>query len=313
MKEDKKISVQVVTNNGKIKAVVKENADNPVQAALDKLSEERGVEQIRAQMTVGEKKLASIPLSLLNIDERYQRTENFSLSRAEKIARNFKEDYCGVITVFYRNGKFWVSDGMHRVMARILRGDEEIVASIISGDSVEDGYVHEVMTFVEQATNTRRPSAYDRLKALASIDQSPAKEIMEICNKYKISIVPRTTKAVNGTISCVSLILNLVRVHGTTHLDEVLGFLCGCGWNEQDMGLTRYYVSLASFVIRLLKDENKSTKEMILLTLEERLRKITPKQYQAEAIVKHLNFQVETAMFRHMRELIDEIKEEVLS
>lgn len=65
--------------------------------------------------------LMVIPKTDLYIDHRYQRDANNS--RALKLAKNWSWIACGVITVANRDGKFFVIDGQHRVIAAQKRAD----------------------------------------------------------------------------------------------------------------------------------------------------------------------------------------------
>lgn len=83
---------------------------------------------------------------LLNIDHNYQR-EQISKSRIYEIARNWSWQAFGVILVFLResNGRHYVYDGQHRVLASLKRDDvQELPCFVFVGESVAQeasGYV----------------------------------------------------------------------------------------------------------------------------------------------------------------------------
>ena len=282
---------------------------NYVQEVLDQLREERGTnETITISTDFEGVKIALVPLTLLNIDEEYQRTENLSLIRANNIKDHFDNALCGVVTVFYRNGKYYVSDGMHRVLAKALLGHHYILANIITGT-----YEEEVNHFINQAGNSRRPSAYDRLKAKASIAESPAKEIFEVCRKYNISIIPRTKGSINGSISCVSLIERLAEKNGIDHLDHVLHFLCKTGWSNEKTGLINFWVSATSVMLRRIGslDCSGATKLMIEDRMEEKYKTTRPVTFLSEAMVHFEGRLPEcSAVAKYNRFLIEQFRQE---
>ena len=73
------------------------------------------VEQSKRNGKIGDFTIIEVPLELLNIDLSYQRTETFDVVRANKIARDFHKSELDPIHISYRDGKFWIVDGQHRV------------------------------------------------------------------------------------------------------------------------------------------------------------------------------------------------------
>jgi len=66
---------------------------------------------------------------ILRIEVAYQR--NLNDQRVLALARSWSWVACGTITVAYRNGKYYVVDGQHRVMAARQRSDIQLMPCIV--------------------------------------------------------------------------------------------------------------------------------------------------------------------------------------
>lgn len=280
--------------------------ENYVQEQLDLLRKEKGAEdaEIKYAMEFCGVKFAEIPLVLINIDESYQRTENFSLSRAINIKNNFRPEACGAISVNYRNGKYYASDGMHRIMAKILKGEDSIVCSLTAKTFEE-----EVINFVEQAKYSRRPSAYDRLKAKAAIGMYPAREIINTCRIHGLEPAPNIRKNLTHKIHCISYIERLTESFGVSHLDDLLDFVVKAGYAEQPGGLAHCYLSVFSQTIRKIEKENPEQKMEILDAIAEELKNIPPIILSSKAISKYDRCQKPTAMLKYLKDMTEELDE----
>ena len=71
--------------------------------------------------TIGGKKFVFLPVSELKIDHGYQRPIR---SKIKRMVREWDYNLCDVILVSYRDGKFYVVDGQHRVEAARQKGVE---------------------------------------------------------------------------------------------------------------------------------------------------------------------------------------------
>lgn len=282
---------------------------NYVEEKLDELRKERGEnEAITYATEFAGRKFALIPLTLLHIDETYQRTENFSIKRVHKIVDEWDHDREGVITVFFRNNKYFVSDGMHRVMAHILREDYFIVASI----GKDLGYQHEVETFRDQEVNARRPSAYDRLKANAAIGDPLANDVFNTCKANGFTISPKKKASESKMLCCSSLITKIVQIYGKEHLDDILEVLLESNWANDTLGLSRIFISVISYGIRTISNIIRKSdthrlfceENYIGFCLPALLKQISPRRFEAEALVLYPDYQMEKAMNNLIKDIV---------
>lgn len=79
------------------------------------------VEQYKWLMTGTPGELLYLNKNVLEIDHTYQR--NAKNARVLKLAKRWNWLACGVLTVAQRNGRYYVVDGQHRLMAALKRSD----------------------------------------------------------------------------------------------------------------------------------------------------------------------------------------------
>ena len=113
------------------------------------------MEQSKRNGKIGDFTIIEVPIELLNIDLSYQRTETFDVIRANKIARNFRKNELDPIHISYRDGKFYIVDGQHRVYAFIL-----LNRKYIAGRMDYMTFTEEVKAFMHQHED-KKLSPYD--------------------------------------------------------------------------------------------------------------------------------------------------------
>lgn len=103
-----------------------------------------------------------IRISNLRIPYEYQR--KFQVAWSRQIARDFNPLYMNPIKVSYRDGVYWVIDGMHRMGAlKILNDDAdvEVECKVYFGLTKED----EAMLFATQYDNSHRVASGYQMRA----------------------------------------------------------------------------------------------------------------------------------------------------
>lgn len=103
-----------------------------------------------------------VDVSKLHIDGQYQRTE-LKESTILAIARDFNWKAFGTISVMERDGKFYITDGQHRVHAVKRRGDiTKVPVNITKSNGVES----EAMAFFEANSCRVAVGAYNKFRAM---------------------------------------------------------------------------------------------------------------------------------------------------
>ena len=107
-------------------------------------------------------RLQWLKVGLLNVDHAYQRQRLYE-PQVRAIAREFNWAFFGALTVKQRDGKYYVTDGQHRLAAAIRRGDiPSVPCSITESAGIEE----EARSFVNTNSNRKTVSAYDKYRAM---------------------------------------------------------------------------------------------------------------------------------------------------
>lgn len=181
-------------------------------------------------ITIGTKKLAWVPVKLLNIKP-YQRSKQ---SHIMKIAEEWNDSKCNVLLVSYdeENGCFNVMDGQHRGCAARMRGIKFLVCEVFTGMTISK----EATYFVNQNENTKKLTPFDTYKANQFItgedetEQSKMdKKIAEICKKYDIKVEKSNAR---NTLRSVTEARTIMRRDGVDGMEFVLDIIFDSHWNE---------------------------------------------------------------------------------
>ena len=133
------------------------------------------------------KRIASVPVSLMEIDYSYQRVTG---STIKKLTSEWDNNKCNFLIASYRNNKFYIIDGQHRMTVAKAKGVSSLPCIIFTGLTVEQ----EALMFGGQQKNVNKLSTYDTFKANVCCGDETINEIkidMEvkrICDKYGIDI-----------------------------------------------------------------------------------------------------------------------------
>ena len=174
--------------------------------------------------TVGGKKFAYIPVSELDIDSSYQRALR---SKVRKMITRWDYNLCDVVLVSYRDDKFYVVDGQHRVAAARAKEVPFLPCQILEGLTRED----EARRFVEQNTSVSVLSAFDTFKANLLLGDPVDCSIKEICDKWEINVCSARGAKLPGKIGCVDEMRKIVKSCGKEMLDNILSTLHEAQWN----------------------------------------------------------------------------------
>lgn len=179
---------------------------------------------VKNAMMMGNVMYARIPLHLLD-KPAWQRHPN--MSNVRKLATHWSEPKAQAIIVSYRDGKFWIIDGQHRVLAAGMKEIQDIFAQIYTGLTAEE----EVELFTEQNTHKTAIRAYHRLFAENQIGSNPGKEIFEVlkANKVKFKEYRSVTP---GVLSCMHTVEDSYKKIGRAGLDWVFKAIQALQWTE---------------------------------------------------------------------------------
>lgn len=175
--------------------------------------------------------MQDIRSDLLNVERSiYQRAKHED--KITRIVADWDERIANEPKVSYRDGKYYVFDGQHTILAREqLNNDEpiEILCKVYKGLSAQD----EALLFAKQTGISSKPSSGERLRANIFGNEQDAIDFCEATEKSGLSI------DFNGTrhkmhLACVSTALNAYRKIGKEHYAEAICIIADAWRGEAD-------------------------------------------------------------------------------
>lgn len=212
---------------------------------------------------IGGKKFATIPVSEIKIDAGYQRRLREKVNR---MVANWDYNLCDVVLVSYRNNKFYVIDGQHRVAAAKRVGAEFLPCQIVEGLSREE----EATRFVALNSATSPLSQYDTWKANLLCGDPVDTEVKRICDKWGVAIFD-SRGSVPGKLGSLYDARKIVRRCGYGALDWILETLHKAQWHMIKGGHNgailnainnvwkEFDVGVSDYVVSIIKSKTPST------------------------------------------------------
>lgn len=210
------------------------------------------------------KMIADIPLSLLRIDDSYQRTISNNVKR---LMLNWDESKCTALIVSYRDGYFWIVDGQHRFLVAQKLGLSHLVCEVFLGLNVED----EARIFASQNENITRLTPFDTFKANLVFNEKVDTDIKKVCDKYNI-VVKKSTAS--KTLKSVTSARSVVRGEGATALSWIFDVIIKSNWSDFKESFSGDWIESLYYVYQNNKDHLKSVK----MNLEKTFKNSSPSQ-----------------------------------
>ena len=215
--------------------------------------------------TIGGKKFANIPVSELVIDHNYQRPLR---SKVRKMITHWDYKLCDVVLVSYRDGKFYVVDGQHRVAAATAKEVELLPCQILEGLSLEE----EAARFVEQNTSVSILSPFDTFRANLLLGEPIDTAISNLCNKWELEICGTHGMKLAGKVGCIADTRKIVKTHGIEMLDNIFAALHEAQWNLITAGHSGRVLNALKHTFVEYRDEHsfEEIKEYIVKTIKDK-------------------------------------------
>lgn len=198
---------------------------------------------------------AAIPLELMDLDKSYQRMLK---PHYKEIAGHWDENKCGVLTVSYRDGRFYVVDGQHRFEAAKICGVKRLYCLVHTGWTQAD----EARAFVQQDDLKKPVSGAAKLRAGCIWKDNTALAVKSVCDKYNVVCFPETSGQV-GALTATDKAMRIVRTHGVELLDDIFHLIDRLDWRMEPNGYSGTVLYAARNVLLPRKDRDAAT-EMIV-------------------------------------------------
>ena len=210
-----------------------------------------------------------IPVDQIDVDSSYQRET--SIGRSRRIASEFDWRKCGAVVVSKRDGRYYATDGGHRVLAIRLRPDLDVVPCLVFELAVEV----EAASFVAMGKNRKNLGGLDLWKAQIRAGDPACLQAQSLCKRYGYDV--KKSKRPD-TIAAAQTLLKLNK-RGC--LEQVLYILRGA-WPDSIQATEGTFIhGLGEFVAIYEKSESALPQAKMMA----KLKKLDPDQLARQARV----------------------------
>lgn len=178
------------------------------------------------------------------ITDEYQRTsENNSPTKIRKMAREFDAAQLGTITVSLRNGKYYVVDGQHRVLASRVVGIKALRAEVHTNLSKEQ----EAELFVKLNSTSTKVTKAQMYQAYVVAKDPIALHIKQMAESKGMRVGQHTG---DGRISAYGTLEKIYKKLGSETLDKTLELIKIC-WGGDASSVNRYFIEGVAYFIHV--------------------------------------------------------------
>lgn len=207
---------------------------------------------ISRTLTEGRTEIMSIPVHKLNKSYYSQRGINKRL--AEKIAKDFDPNLFSPIIVSYRDGKWYVIDGQHRLYGVKKRfGDDYLVdCKVIRGLTQQE----EAGLFVKLNTSSRRLQYADVAKGLYYANDETMTDIFDICKSHGVELGIDDDKhsSADGRITAIKAIVDTYNKIGAKQTDRLVKLLNDT-WDGKSSAFKQEMIKATGVILSLYSKE----------------------------------------------------------
>lgn len=180
----------------------------------------------------------------------YQRM--LSSTWVNRLVKNFDEGLLGVLIVSYRNGKYYVIDGQHRLEAAKRIGIDELVCQVHLGLT----YEKEASLFWKYNKDKKKLSPYDIFKAELEAKDESALNMAEILDKHGYKVRPSSggRSETKYQILAIATLKRIYKRDGYDILDRVLRLIKET-WDGHRDALRENILGGMAIFVRLYNDD----------------------------------------------------------
>lgn len=248
------------------------------------------------------KKIASVPVDLMIIDESYQRVLS---NNVKKLMKDWDNNQCTFLLVSFRDEKFYVIDGQHRLSVAKAKGIVELPCEIRVGLTREQ----EALLFARQTVNIKKLSPLDTYKANVVNGDMNIPEvavdmlIKEICKKYHISVKKRIRSNTHERIlSGFAEARCIINAYGVESFDWIIKTITASNWRD----CKDAYCSLILGAFKTFYNENRLWIDKSSVVLKGIMDEISPETFMANARYEYKEYSRTVAISLYLNHLVEE-------
>lgn len=190
----------------------------------------------------------------LFLDPKYQR--EVSKPHVKALTTSFDERLLGTIVVSFRDDKYYILDGQHRVMACKSSGVTSVMAVVLDHLTMEE----EAELFDEYNRKRKGLTRIESFKAQLAAGNDTAEAINKIAAKHGVKV---TGGKEDNTITAIAICMRLFDEYGPEHFDRTVGLIKKT-WGGQSPSLAGHFLTgVAAFLKVYGSDGNYSEAKFI--------------------------------------------------
>lgn len=245
---------------------------------------------------------ASIPLSCLYVDERYQGMRRHSqLSRLEA---NFDLRKLAPITVVphYEEHRFAIVDGQGRSRVAPKKGLDHLFATILmdAPENPDERLKFEASYFIGQDSEMEVVKPLEKHLARVIIGDPAAIAVDSLLKKYEIRLVSNQGRRAASVLGSYTDAYIIAKNRGDKCLEFIFSIVKNAGWNHESNGYS-------TFVMRALRDvwiEHPDDRLAMQRYLSDYFRQITPTIFNSNAKFNYPNRDSRMACSLYVEDLV---------
>lgn len=151
------------------------------------------------------------------------------MAKVQEIAQNFNEDKFDPVKVYIKNGKLYVADGAHRIVAFVINGEIKMLVEVLNCSEYEA-----VLTFLGQQSARKAMTVADTYRAGVKANIREYIDFKNLFESYNIQIVTDDDKLENpiGKVAPSRTLLRMVR-NNTDILELTIKTIKALNWDRK--------------------------------------------------------------------------------
>lgn len=152
------------------------------------------------------------------------------MAKVQEIAQYFNEDKFDPVKVYVRNGKLFVADGAHRVVAFVINGEIKMLVEVLNCSEYEA-----ILTFLGQQSARKSMSVADTYRAGVKANIREYIEFKNLFESYNIQIVTDDNKLENpiGKVAPSRELLRMAK-NNTELLELIIKTIKAIDWTGSE-------------------------------------------------------------------------------
>ena len=152
------------------------------------------------------------------------------MAKVQEIAQNFNEDKFDPVKVYIKNGKLYVADGAHRIVAFVINGEIKMLVEVLNCSEYEA-----VLTFLGQQSARKAMTVADTYRAGVKANIREYIDFKNLFESYNIQIVTDDDKLENpiGKVAPSRTLLRMVR-NNTDILELTIKTIKALNWTGSE-------------------------------------------------------------------------------